>query len=66
VFPPKEEAIAARLIEMQEDNEDTVKKRMEVWNQLVPNIEEAFKNMLLNVQSDRPVEQVTEVICDAI
>jgi hypothetical protein len=29
-------------------------------------IEEAFKNMLLNVQSDKPVERITDLIADAI
>lgn len=66
VFPPKEEAVAARLIELHEDREAVVKKRFETWNNQVPNIEEAFKNMLLNVQSDKPLDQVTEIICDAI
>ena len=49
VFPPKEETVAARLIELQEDKEAIVRKRFEVWNGQVSNIEEAFKNMLLNV-----------------
>lgn len=66
INPPKEEAVAARLIELHEDKEATVRRRVEVWNSLVSNIEEAFKNMLLNVQSDKPVEQITELICDAI
>ena len=66
VFPPKEETVAARLIEMHEDKEATVRKRFEVWNGQVSNVEEAFKNMLLNVQSDKPLDQVTELICDAI
>lgn len=66
VFPPKEEAVAARLIDLLEDRETVVRKRFESWNGQVANIEEAFKNMLLNVQSDKAVDQVTEVICDAI
>ena len=66
INPPKEEAIAARLIELHEDKEKVVRTRVGIWNQGVSNIEEAFKNMLLNVQSDKPVEQITELICDAI
>ena len=51
---------------MVEDKDAVVKQRYIVWNNQVSNIEEAFKNMLLNVQADRPVEQITELICDAI
>ena len=66
INPPRDEATASRLIEMVEDREKVVKQRYAVWNNQVSNIEEAFKNMLLNVQADRPVEQITELICDAI
>jgi len=66
VLPPKEETVAARLIELHEDKEAVVRKRFEVWKGQVEYIEEAFKNMLLNVQSDKAVDQVTEIICDAI
>lgn len=66
VFPPKDEATASRLIELVEDKEDIVRQRSRVWNSNVSNLEEAFKNMLLNVQSDKPLEQITELICDAI
>lgn len=66
ISPPKEEAVAARLIELHEDKDSTVRKRYEIWNTQVSNIEEAYKSMLLNVPSDKPVDQVTEFICDAI
>jgi len=66
IAAPKDEATASRLIELVEDSEEVVKKRCEIWNKQVSNLEEAFKNMLLNVQSDKTVEQITELICDAI
>lgn len=66
INPPRDEATAGRLIEMVEDREQVVKQRFAVWNNQVSNIEEAFKNMLLNVQGDKPVEQITELIHDAI
>jgi adenylate kinase len=66
IQPPKDESVASRLIELYEDKDEVVKKRVQVWNNQVSNIEEAFKNMLLNVQSDKPVDQVTELICEAI
>lgn len=66
ITPPKDESTASRLIEMVEDREVIVKQRFNVWNQQISNIEEAFKNMLLNVQADKPVENITELIADAI
>jgi adenylate kinase family enzyme len=66
ILPPKDEATSSRLVELTEDKEATVRQRCNLWNENVPNLEEAFKNMLLNVQSDKPVEQITELICDAI
>jgi adenylate kinase len=44
VFPPKDEATASRLIELVEDREDVVKRRIETWNIQIANIEEAFKS----------------------
>ena len=32
ILPPKEETVAARLIELHEDKEQTVRNRFEVWN----------------------------------
>ena len=66
VSPPKDESTAGRLIELAEDKEHVIKQRYAIWNGLVPNVEEAFKNMMLNVQADKPVEQITELIADAI
>ena len=66
IFPPKDEATASRLIELTEDGEANVRSRCNQWAEHVPNLEEAFKNMLLNVQSDKAIEQITDLICDAI
>jgi hypothetical protein len=49
IIPPRDEATASRLIELNEDKEQVVRQRCDIWNVNVPNIEEAFKNMLLNV-----------------
>jgi adenylate kinase len=66
VNPPKDEQTASRLTEMKEDREASVKSRCAIWMSHVPVIEEAYKNMLINVQSDKPVEQITDFIADAI
>jgi len=44
VFPPKDEATSSRLIELIEDKEEVVRKRIALWNAQIANIEEAFKN----------------------
>ena len=66
IDPPRDEATGSRLIELVEDKKNVVKQRFTVWNNQVSNIEEAFKNMLLTVQSDKAVEQISDTICDAI
>jgi adenylate kinase family enzyme len=33
INPPKEEAVAARLIELHEDKEQVVRNRVTIWNQ---------------------------------
>lgn len=49
ILPPRDEATASRLVELAEDKEANVRLRCNTWNEHVPNLEEAFKNMLLNV-----------------
>lgn len=49
VFPPKDEATASRLIELSEDKERVVRQRFSIWNQQIPNVEEAYKSQLFNV-----------------
>lgn len=66
INPPKDESTAARLIELYEDKEHVVRNRYSVWQTTTAILEEAFKNMLLNVQSDKSVDQITELIGDAI
>jgi len=66
VNPPRDEATASRLVELPEDKEPIVKKRLEMWQAQVSNLEEAFKSNLLNVSSDRSPELISEQINDAI
>lgn len=49
INPPKDEATSSRLTELTEDKEAIVKSRCNLWNEHVANLEEAFKNILLNV-----------------
>ena len=64
--PPADELVKARLTELVEDRESTVKERVKHYNQQQHHIEEAYKDMLFTVQADQPIEQVTEVISDVI
>lgn len=66
VNPPRDEATASRLVELPEDKEAIVKKRLDMWQSQVSNLEEAFKSNLLNVSSDRSPELISEQINDAI
>lgn len=40
--------------------------RFEGWNSAISRIEDAYKNVILNVQTDCEREKVTEIIADAI
>ena len=54
--PPTEESIAKRLLQVSEDNEEVVKQRIQRWNETVPLIEEAFKKVLLNIQTENSIQ----------
>ncbi len=63
---PPDEATLTRLAELPEDKEVVIKARYQQWAESIAFLEEAFKNTLLNVQADKNVEQITELVCDAI
>ena len=56
VSPPKDETTASRMIELVEDKEEIVRKRILIWNSQISNIEEAFKAQLLNVLADKKID----------
>ena len=66
INPPSDETTSSRLIEAPEDEYTIVKKRYAAWNQTLPLIEENYKMEHKILQADRPVEQMTDAICDAI
>ena len=66
INPPGDEATSNRLIDAKEDNETTVKQRFKTWKQQVGMLEESFKTQMQVVQADRPMDQLTEVLADAI
>jgi adenylate kinase len=58
--------VEARLLAEAEDREEAVKKRFAAWTLSLSLMEETYKQILVNLQSDRTPEQLEEQICDAI
>ena len=56
----------SKYVQMKEDTEAIVKKRYNLWNDHVQKIEEAYKKVLLNIQTDIKAELITDLIADAI
>ena len=64
VSPSPEQA--ERLVQVKEDTEEMVKKRYAHWTQAAPRIEDAYKKVLLTIQTDVNNQQITDLITDAI
>ena len=64
--PPKFESQNLRLQRLPGDDEETVKKRYEIWNDNITMLEEAFKHCLLSTSAERMSDQVHETIKEAI
>ena len=64
VSPSPEQA--ERLVQVKEDTEEMIKRRYAYWNQSVPRIEDAYKKVLLTIQTDVGTQQITDLITDAI
>ena len=66
INPPGDEATSNRLINSAEDSEAVVKARYQTWKEQVSMLEDYFKGVMQVVQADRPMDQLTEVLADAI
>ena len=66
VNPPGDEATSNRLIEAKEDSLNTVKKMYAMWSDKCAKLEDAYKNCHQMMQSDKPQDQLTEALADAI
>ncbi len=66
VNPPEDDDVLKRLVQASEDREDIVKSRFAIWNETVPRVEDAYKKVLLNIQTDNSPKEITEIISDAI
>ena len=64
--PPTDDAISNRLVQLNEDNEDVVRKRFVDWKGLIHEMEETYGNLVHTVQSERTVEEMTDMLGDMI
>ena len=63
---PLEEEVLERLVSKEEDKHETVKKKLRAWKELLPKLEEEFKERRLLLNADKSVETLAESISEAI
>lgn len=66
VNPPSDEPTSNRMIEMPCDNESSTKKRYETWRNQKPFIEESFRTAIKEIQADRTIDEMRDVLTDEI
>lgn len=60
VNPPSDEATSARLIELPEDSRDVVEKRFNHFKMQNIMLEEAFREVCQNINSEKTIEEMTD------
>ena len=64
---PDDQAVYDRLIEIEGNDEDTIKKRWYLWDEFVGKVEEIFSSWLLNIKTDtKSTLEISHIICDSI
>ena len=64
---PDDEEVYNRLIEIEGNDADTVKRRWFLWDEFVGKIEEIFSNFLLNIKTDtKTTSEISHIISDSI
>ena len=66
VNPPSDEATSSRLIEMACDSDEVVRKAYLANRDKLIMLEEAYRPVIQNVQSERTIEEMNEHLSDAI
>lgn len=66
VNPPSDEATSSRLIEMVCDADEVVRKAYQANRDKLVMLEEAYRPVIQNVQSERTIEEMNEHLADAI
>jgi adenylate kinase len=64
--PPSDETIIKRLLPIDEDQEDIVRKRFGKWIEFQPKLEEAFKGTILQVNAEKTKDEIAQSIADSI
>jgi len=64
--PPADEEVAARLVQASNETEQVLNLRYQIWNDAIQRVEDSYKKVLLNLQTDLPQDVVTDIIADAI
>eukprot|EP00826_Nyctotherus_ovalis_P006213 TRINITY_DN11448_c0_g1_i10.p2 TRINITY_DN11448_c0_g1~~TRINITY_DN11448_c0_g1_i10.p2 ORF type:complete len:232 (-),score=85.63 TRINITY_DN11448_c0_g1_i10:109-804(-) len=61
-----EEEVLARLVSREEDRYEMVKGKLKAWKELLPKLEEEFKERRLLLNADKTVQVLAESISEAI
>jgi len=61
-----DDSCAGRLVELVQDSETVTKKRFETWKQQKVSVEENFKLCCKEVQADRTVDDLADILADEI
>lgn len=63
---PNDEEVVGRMVARDCDKHEIVKKRLKVWKQFLPKLEEAFKERRLSLNAEKSIEVLVEAISEAI
>lgn len=61
-----EREVLERLVAREEDKHEIVKKRLRVWKEFLPKLEETFKEHRLSLNADKNIELLANSISEAI
>ncbi len=61
-----EEEVLARLVSRESDKHEIVKKRLKVWKDFLPKLEEAYKDRRLLLNAGKSIDVLVESISEAI
>ena len=64
--PPSDEATNNRLIPLAQNSEEIIRKQCKAWKSQLIQIEENFRDKLLNVETDREIETITDLLAEEI
>lgn len=63
---PAPEELNSRLVQQDSDAEPIVRKKFKVWREFLPVIEECFRSEVVTMQSDRMIDEITEMMSDEL